>query len=94
MVWSDKLGYVLLRGINDTLDDFVFQPLILPDAAPLCTHFLVEICFDVIEQEGFCCDVTETTPEQQATIKKAFQPYMEQLPEYAYLVDQIFHPVY
>ena len=92
VVWSEKVGYVLLRGINSDQTDFVFQPLILEDGAPLCSHCLVEMGYDIIEREKFGCDLTETTFAQQKFIREIYQPYMEQLPEYAYLIDSLFIP--
>lgn len=93
LVWSDKVGYVLLRGINLTQTGFDFQPLILEDGSQLCSNFLVELCYEIIERENFHCDPREATFSQQKKIRDELQPYMDQLPEYEYLIDEIFTPL-
>lgn len=90
LLWSDKLGYILIMGINKTMDDISMDPIILEDAETLCYHLLYEIACDVLEAGNNYDDIFKATAAEKDTVKKAFHPYMVQLPEYAHLIEELF----
>lgn len=90
LLWSDKLGYLLLTGITKEMDDVYMHPILLEDAETLCYKLLYEIACDVLEAGGNFDDIFESTPAEKCAVIKAFQPYLEQLPEYEYLIEELF----
>lgn len=90
VIWSDKLGYVMLSGINGTQDFIGMQPEILQDAATLCRHLLYEIASDVIQENGEFQDFHLIAPHIQEKVKQRVNPYISKIPEYEYLVDRLF----
>ncbi|GAA6490736.1 MULTISPECIES: hypothetical protein [Eubacteriales] len=90
LVWSDKLGYVMLNGITDDGDDFYIAPAILRDGATLFDHIIRFISTDLMKREGKPSDLTLCGTAEQQEIRDTLSPYTEQLPEYGYLVDELF----
>ena len=90
LVWSDKLGYVMLNGITDDGDDFYIAPAILRDGATLVDHIIRFISTDLMKREGKPSDLTLCGTAEQHEIRDTLSPYTEQLPEYGYLVDELF----
>jgi len=82
LIWSDKLGYILITGITKDMNNFVMQPEVLYTAERLCDQLLYEIACDVLEANGHCHDIYISTPIEKQLILEAYQPYMSQLPEY------------
>lgn len=90
LLWSDKLGYILITGITKNMDDFVMQPEVITTAERLCDQLLYEIACDVLESRGHCHDIYISTPLEKQLILKAYQPYMSQLPEYSHMLEMHF----
>lgn len=90
VVWSDKVGYILLTGISTKRDDICMHPTVLEDAETLCEQLLYEIACDVIQENGPFHDIHQSTPVVRKKIEDAFHPYLIQLPEYQYLADELF----
>lgn len=90
VIWSDKLGYIMLSGINGAQDFIGMQPEVLQDAATLCRHLLYEIASDVIQENGEFQDFHLIAPHIQEKVKQRINPYISQIPEYAYLIDTLF----
>ena len=90
LLWSDKLGYLLLTGITKEMDDVYMHPILLEDAETLCHKVLYEIACDVLEAEGNYDDIFDASPIERDRILQAFSPYMVQLPEYEYVIEELF----
>ena len=90
LLWSDKLGYVLLTGITKEMDDVCMHPVILEDAETLCYKLLYEIACDVLEADGNYGDIYDVTAEERHYIEQVFHPYMAQLSEYEYVIEELF----
>lgn len=90
LLWSDKLGYILITGITKNMDDFVMQPEVITTAERLCDQLLYEIACDVLESRGHCHDIYISTPLEKQLILEAYQPYMNQLPEYSHMLEMHF----
>ena len=92
VLWSDKIGYVFLDGICKGNDDLGMAPVVLRDGKTLCKEIAYHMACDVVEKEngGKLHDLDLCTVSEQKEIRKALSVYMEQLPEYAHLIDQLF----
>ena len=90
LLWSEKVGYVLLDGIDKERRDFYVHPRIIVDARELCGFLLREIAFDVIKTQDHFHDLHETSEQERNCIKKIYSPYMQQLPEYSDLIEEVF----
>lgn len=90
VVWSEKLGYVLLDGISKDSDDLCLTPKVLRDGAVLCDKAIYNIACDVMESQGKSSDLELCSEADQEEIRKALRNYMGELPEYSYLVDDLF----
>ena len=85
--WSDKLGYLLLKiGAEKR---YIAENVIVYTAEQLARILLSEVSMDVLQMTGN--DHTEQTadPLELAEIKRRWKPYIDQLPEYAYLCDEL-----
>ena len=88
LVWSDKIGYVwliLTRNPRDPVD----TGRCIRSAVDLCKTCLTDIAMEVV-----CLVESDHMPEtanalEQAEIRRRWKPYIEQLPEYAYLCDEV-----
>lgn len=90
LIWSDKLGYILITGITKDMSDFVMQPEVICTAERLCDQLLYEIACDVLESRGHCHDIYTSTPLEKMLILEAYLPYMSQLPEYSHMLEMHF----
>ena len=87
LLWSNKLGYILITGITKNMNDFVMQPEVITTAERLCNQLLYEIACDVLESRGNCHDIYISTPLEKQLILESYQPYMSQLPEYSDMLE-------
>ena len=87
LIWSDKLGYILIIGITKDMNDFAMQPEVITSAERLCDQLLYEIACDVLESSGHCHDIYISTPLEKQLILEAYKPYMSQLPEYSHMLE-------
>ena len=93
LVYSEKAGYVLLFGIRLEEKRLTMDPIFITDGAHLCDFLLYEIaCAEMtrITTPSSFKDIHEATAEEKISIIKAFAPYMDQLPEYEYLIEKQF----
>ena len=58
-------------------------------AAGLCYECLNDIALDVFGMTGNDHDFEDADPLELAEIKRRWKPYIGQLPEYAYLCDEL-----
>ena len=86
-LWSDKLGYLLLK--ISTEKRYVEEEILVDTADQLAEVLFSEVSMDVLQMTGN--DHTEQTadPLELAEIKRRWNPYIGQLPEYAYLCDEL-----
>ena len=86
-LWSDKLGYLLLK--ISTEKRYVEEEILVDTADQLAEVLFSEVLMDVLQMTGN--DHTEQTadPLELAEIKRRWKPYIDQLPEYAYLCDEL-----
>ena len=86
-LWSDKLGYLLLK--ISTKRRYVEEEILVDTADQLAEVLFSEVLMDVLQMTGN--DHTEQTadPLELAEIKRRWKPYIDQLPEYAYLCDEL-----
>lgn len=85
LLWSDKLGYVLMLIDEKTLE--VVENRVVTDAESLCRYLIGEIAQKVLEIMGKDHDTYELSSRERDEIGKELRPYMEQLPEYGYLFE-------
>lgn len=90
LLWSDKVGYLLVTGITKEMNNIVMHPEIIRDGERLCDQLLYEIACDVLESNGNFHDIYESSPLEKELILKAYRPYMAQLPEYSNLIERHF----
>ena len=86
-LWSDKLGYLLLK--ISTEKRYVEEEILVDTADQLAEVLFSEVSMDVLQMTGN--DHTEQTadPLELAEIKQRWNPYIDQLPEYAYICDEL-----
>ena len=86
-LWSDKLGYLLLK--ISTKKRYVEEEILVDTADQLAEVLFSEVSMDVLQMTGN--DHTEQTvdPLELAEIKRRWNPYIDQLPEYAYICDEL-----
>lgn len=87
LLYSEKVGYVLIR--IDGYDQLKSEADVIRDAEELCDRLLNEIYLD------YCIEVfqnkkgkTVMTIKEKAELRKRFESYMENLPEYAEIVER------
>lgn len=90
LLYSEKLGYILLTGISKNMDDLAMEPTILEDGEELCDQILYEIACDILEENGYHGDNYLAPENLKQQIKNAYHPYMSNLPEYKALVEKQF----
>ena len=87
LLYSEKVGYVLIR--IDGHDRLKSEADVISDAEELCDRLLNEIyldyCIEVSQQKK---DMLVMTSEEIAELRKRFEPYMAQLPEYAEIAER------
>ena len=87
LLWSDKVGYVWLAiGVNPV---YVDTGIRIESAADLCGRCLDDVAMDVLYMTGNNHALEEADPLELAEIKRRWEPYINQLPEYAYICDDL-----
>ena len=88
VVYSPKFGYLLidLPG-HDTIDDAEVVPL--DDAATLLHKLFINLAYDFMEKNGHCTDYIEATDLEKYALRIWMKKYIDQLPEYRYILDDI-----
>ena len=88
-LWSDKLGYLLLK--ISTKKRYVEEEILVDTADQLAEVLFSEVSMDVLQMTGN--DHTEQTadPLELAEIKRRWEPYINQLPDYAYLCKDLLN---
>ncbi len=87
LLWSDKVGYVWLTiGVNPV---YVDTGIRIESAADLCGRCLDDVAMDVLYMTGNDHALEEADPLELAEIKRRWEPYINQLPEYAYICDDL-----
>ena len=87
LLWSDKVGYVWLAiGVNPLYVDTGRR---IESAADLCQECLDDVAMDVLCMTGNDHALEEADPLELSEIKRCWKPYIDQLPEYAYLCDDL-----
>ena len=87
LVWSDKVGYVWLAISLDPV--YVDTGNRIESATALCYECLNDIALDVFGMTGNDHDFEDADPLELAEIKRRWKPYIDQLPEYACLCDEL-----
>lgn len=87
LVWSDKVGYVLLD--ISTNYDYVDSARRIETAEELCRLMLEDIALDVLLLTETEHSIETADPLERAEIVRRWQPYFEQLPEYEYLREEL-----
>ena len=87
LLWSDKVGYVwLCIGIKPLYVDTGRR---IESASDLCELLLNDVADDVLEMTGNDHAPENADPLEVAEIKRRWKVYIDQLPEYAYLCDEL-----
>ena len=87
LLWSDKVGYVWLAiGVNPL---YVDTGIRIESAADLCGRCLDDVATDVLYMTGNDHALEKADPLELAEIKRRWEPYINQLPEYAYICDDL-----
>ena len=82
LLWSDKVGYVWLTiGVNPV---YVDTGIRIESAADLCGKCLDDVATDVLYMTGNDHALEAADPLELAEIKRLWEPYINQLPDYAY----------
>lgn len=88
VVHSDKFGYLLIAmPAAELVDDAEVKQL--DCAETLLEELFTNLAYDFMEQEGHCEDYTEATALEIRALREWMQPYMDQLPEYQYILDAV-----
>lgn len=90
VLWSDKVGYIFLDGISRNKDEIGVAPLVLRDGEALCNEIFYNLACDILEERGKLHDLCQCNKEEQEAVKEKLSIYLQQLPEYAYLVEKLF----
>lgn len=88
LIWSDKIGYILLK-ICVSSRSIPLAPVIIEDGEMLCEELFCEIANDVLEYTRNDHDRKNADPLEQAEIRRRYQPYIEQFPQYQQLAEEI-----
>lgn len=89
LLWSDKVGYVWLVICTDPL--YVDTATRIDDATDLCRKILDELATDVLFMTGNDHCMENADPLEAAEIRRRWKTYIDQLPEYAYLCDELLN---
>lgn len=85
--WSDKLGYLLLK--ISTEKRYVEEEILVDTAEQLASVLFSEVSTDVLQMTENEHSEQTADPLERAEIKRRWQPYIDQLSEYAYLCDEL-----
>ena len=89
LLWSDKVGYVWLTiGVNPV---YVDTGIRIESAADLCGRCLDDVATDVLYMTGNDHALEAADPLELAEIKRRWEPYINQLPDYAYLCKDLLN---
>ena len=89
LLWSDKVGYVWLTiGVNPL---YVDTGIRIESAADLCGKCLDDVATDVLYMTGNDHALEAADPLELAEIKRLWEPYINQLPDYAYLCKDLLN---
>ncbi len=85
LLWSNKVGYVLLSlsGQPHTVE----SAEAIQTAEQLCDQMLHDVAMDALIQSGSEHTIDLANANEIKRIKKAWDPYIKTLPDYAYLCD-------
>ena len=88
VVHSDKFGYLLIAMPSaEVIDD---AEVIQLECAEMLLHELfTNLCYDFMEQEGHWVDYTEATALELRELRVWIRPFLDQLPEYQHILDEI-----
>lgn len=89
VVWSDKLGYVFLN-IDLEKSSIEMEPIIIESAEDLCEELLYEISNDVMENTSHEFTLAKAPLDIRMEIESRFSVYLDQLPQYRCLADDMF----
>jgi ribosome-binding protein aMBF1 (putative translation factor) len=89
IVWSDKLGYVFLNIDLDNLS-IDMEPIIIESADEMVQELLYEISNDVMDSTSHEHSLEEVPLDLRLEIESRFRPYLEKLPQYRYVADNMF----
>ena len=89
LLWSDKVGYVWLTiGVNPV---YVDTGIRIESAADLCSRCLDDVATDDLYMTGNDHALEAADPLELAEIKRRWEPYINQLPDYAYLCKDLLN---
>lgn len=84
--WSEKHGYILLGMSGDGTNVFD-ETSIIPTSEAFVKRMLTEIASDYFIATDSDNTLKTATQPEAVEIWQRWMPYMEQLPEYQYLLD-------
>lgn len=87
LLWSEKLGYVLMS--IDERSSEIMESRVVTDAENLCRCLINEIAQKALEAMEKDRDTYELPSSDRAEIEKELGLYMDQLPEYAHLFENL-----
>lgn len=86
-LWSEKLGYILMQICAESSE--IVESRVMEDAQSFCRVLLREIAQNVLTKTEKEHDINEADVLEQTEIKKRWKPYIDQLPEYAFLCETL-----
>lgn len=87
LLWSDKVGYVWLAIVLEPL--YVDTGRRIESAEDLCRECLESVGTDVLYLTDNDHGFENADPLERAEIHRRWKPYIDQLPEYTYLCNEI-----
>lgn len=85
--WSDKLGYLLLK--ISTEKRYVEEEILVDTAEQLASVLFSEVSTDVLLMTENEHSEQTADPLERAEIKRRCKPYIDHLPEHAYLFKEL-----
>ena len=82
-----RAGYS--RLLNSSSQRYAYSGNWIESATGLCYECLNDIALDVFGMTGNDHDFEDADPLELAEIKRRWKPYIDQLPEYAYICDEL-----
>ena len=86
-LWSDKLGYLLLK--ISTKKRYVEEEILVDTADQLVEVLFSEVSMDVLQMTGNNHTEQTADPLELAEIKRHWNPFLERLPEYQTVCEKI-----
>ena len=87
LLWSDKIGYILLQLSSEKL--FLEESWRVTSAEALADRLFSEIATDVLLMTQNEHSMADADPLELAEIERRCRPYVEQLPEFQHLCDPV-----